>query len=212
MPDQSIKWLQTKGYKVDGELSADTRYAWISMEITERKDNERNLNFLAHHDPLTGLKNRLQLPEKVKKEIVRSERGNHELSILMIDIDHFKAVNDRFGHSVGDEALCSLADILNKTIRSIDCVFRYGGEEFVVVLPEVSMAQAREIAERIRSKAEERRIKVEQTTYINITVSIGISIFPWDGKCYNSLVNAADLNMFTAKNSGRNCVKSAGGV
>ncbi|WP_271272647.1 diguanylate cyclase [Aliamphritea hakodatensis] len=207
-PDGSMKWVQTKGYRIDPENHEDDRYAWVSTDISERKSNEQNLNYLANHDPLTGLRNRLQLAERVENEIVRSERHGHSLALLIIDVDHFKSVNDCYGHMAGDLALCALAAVLKEQIRSIDSVFRYGGEEFVVILPEEPLEQALQVAGRIRQRVSEQPLQLESCD-VNITVSIGVSAYPADGDSYNRLVSVADGHLLNAKRQGRNCVQPA---
>lgn len=207
-PDGSMKWVQTKGYRIDPENHEDDRYAWVSTDISERKSNEQNLNYLANHDPLTGLRNRLQLAERVENEIVRSERHGHSLALLIIDVDHFKSVNDCYGHMAGDLALCALAAVLKEQIRSIDSVFRYGGEEFVVILPEEPLEQALQVAGRICQRVSEQPLQLESGD-VNITVSIGVSAYPADGDSYNRLVSVADGHLLNAKRQGRNCVQPA---
>ena len=206
LPDGSLKWIQTKGYKIEADPSGTERYAWVSTDISERKSNEQNLNYLANHDPLTGLRNRLQLAERVENEILRSRRRGYQLSLLMIDVDHFKSVNDRYGHVVGDRALCALAEVLKRTVRSIDTAFRFGGEEFVVMLPEESLEQALQVAERIRQLVTTQTIELEDQSSLGLTVSIGVAVFPQDGEDYDSLIREADRRLFTAKQGGRDCV------
>ncbi|WP_315982080.1 GGDEF domain-containing protein [Aliamphritea spongicola] len=208
LSDGSMKWVQTKGYRIEPANHNDDRYAWVSTDISERKSNEQNLNYLANHDPLTGLRNRLQLAERVESEIVRSKRHGHSLALLIIDVDHFKSVNDCYGHMAGDLALCALAAVLKEQIRSIDSAFRYGGEEFVVILPEESLEQALQVAERIRLRVSAQPLQLESGD-VNITVSIGVSVYPEDGDGYNRLVRVADDHLLNAKRQGRNCVQPA---
>ncbi len=208
LPDGSMKWVQTKGYRIEPQDPDDERYAWVSTDISERKSNEQNLSYLAHHDPLTGLRNRLQLAERVESEIIRSRRHGHSLALLIIDVDHFKAVNDCYGHMAGDLALCALAATLKEQIRSIDSAFRYGGEEFVVMLPEESLPQALQVAGRIRQRVSEQPLQLENGN-VHMTVSIGVSVFPADGESYSRLIRVADAHLLNAKQQGRNRVQPA---
>ncbi|WP_261843294.1 diguanylate cyclase [Aliamphritea ceti] len=206
LSDGSVKWIQTKGYRIEPGNLTDDRYAWVSTDISVRKSNEQNLNYLANHDPLTGLRNRLQLADRVSSEVIRSQRRGHSLALLIIDVDHFKLVNDQYGHMAGDLALCALAAVLKEQIRSIDSAFRYGGEEFVVMLPEESLSQALQVAERIRQRVADKPLQLENGE-VQITVSIGVSVYPADGDDYNRLIRVADRHLLNAKQRGRNCVQ-----
>ena len=146
-------------------------------------------------DGLTGLANRRGIEERLSDEVNRSIRFDHSLSLLMIDLDDFKSINDRFGHAAGDEALRATAKSIEGSIRSIDLAGRYGGEEFLVILPETATPGAEIVAERIRSW-------VEQTG--EITVSIGLASL--DGETSNpaALIGAADAALYEAKRAGKN--------
>ena len=178
-------------------------------EAIARKQAEIKLRHLATHDSLTGLLNRKMFEQKVSHEIARAVRYNHPLSILMLDIDHFKQVNDTYGHSAGDAVLKSFARILQQAVRETDSIARYGGEEFVIILPETSTTVAMELAERMRLRVAEHPVMVDENTQLNITVSIGIANFPEHAQNRSTLVDAADQAMYNAKEAGRNLVKIA---
>ncbi len=165
----------------------------------------------AETDALTGLANRRKLRDS-GASAVRLARSNGEpLAILMIDIDHFKRVNDTFGHGVGDSALQTVADLCRKAIRQTDIAARFGGEEFVIVLPNTPESHALEIAERLRKAVQNVPIFSEAATPVRLTVSIGIACTKPDSQDdFDKLLNDADLAMYAAKNDGRNQVAGVG--
>jgi diguanylate cyclase (GGDEF)-like protein len=162
-------------------------------------------------DDLTGAYNRRKLKEDLREEIERAERYNNNLSILMIDIDWFKEYNDFHGHQKGDELLIKLVKILSYNIRFTDKLYRYGGEEFVVLLPETTEVQAKEVAEKLLKKVEEEKFEGEEKSQPNmiISVSIGISSYPKNGSSSIEIIHAADSALYKAKASGKNIVKVA---
>ncbi|KAB7624068.1 diguanylate cyclase [Alkalilimnicola sp. S0819] len=178
------------------------------MEITERKLLEQELAQLAIRDPLTGLFNRRELERRLCEELERSRRYGHALSLLMIDVDHFKAINDALGHERGDEVLCALSRQLQRSVRPMDYVARYGGEELLIVLPELSAEQARGLAERIRSETE-AAYPGSHPAGGPLTLSIGVAAYPAHGASVAGLLRAADQAMYSAKRAGRNCVRLA---
>jgi diguanylate cyclase (GGDEF)-like protein len=161
-------------------------------------------------DGLTGVWNRRYLQLTLTKEIERGQRFGRPLSVLMMDIDHFKNVNDAHGHQVGDEVLVELTRRAMSTIRGqIDALARYGGEEFVVVLPETPSDGARVVADKIRAVIRHRPFVEEGNTSVPLTVSIGVASFPEDGATADELIRAADLAMYRAKEAGRDRVETA---
>jgi diguanylate cyclase (GGDEF)-like protein len=161
-------------------------------------------------DGLTGVWNRRYLQLTLTKEIERAQRFDRPLSVLMMDIDHFKLVNDAHGHQVGDEVLVELTRRTMSTIRGqIDALARYGGEEFVVVLPETPREGARIVADKILSVIRHRPFGEDGEAAVPLTVSIGVAAFPEDGSTADELVRAADLAMYRAKEAGRNRVETA---
>jgi two-component system cell cycle response regulator len=171
-----------------------------------RADNAR-LEALAHTDPLTHLLNRRALTIRLVAELERVRRYNSPLTMLMIDLDHFKMVNDTYGHLVGDEVLRGIAVILQRSLRSVDMVARYGGEEFVIVLPETGEHGAVVFAERIRQRVEQHVFEVGPGRNIRVTVSIGLSSFPAPHvESAEDLFARADAALYRAKEKGRNRV------
>jgi diguanylate cyclase (GGDEF)-like protein len=169
----------------------------------------RTLETLAITDGLTGLYNHRHFQDTLEKEIRRCDRENRLLSLLLIDIDHFKQYNDRFGHTEGDAALRRVAGQIMKAIRSTDLAFRYGGEEMAVLLPSCGKEQATDVAEKIRVAISTHTARAGRFGAKN-TVSIGVATFPEDGRVARALVDIADAALYKAKASGRDRVVQAG--
>jgi diguanylate cyclase (GGDEF)-like protein len=163
----------------------------------------------AIRDPLTNLYNRRYLEEMMERETRRAVRGEHGLGVLMLDLDHFKNFNDTHGHDAGDTVLRETAAFLLKSVRAEDIVCRFGGEEFVVILPvaDVKATQAR--AERIRSKLRELSVMHQGQSLGTITVSIGVAELPQHGTSPRELLDAADAALYRAKREGRDRVMVA---
>jgi diguanylate cyclase (GGDEF)-like protein len=136
----------------------------------------------------------------------RSQRYLHPLSLLMIDLDYFKQINDTFGHPAGDRVLCAVADILRRELRQVDQLARYGGEEFAAILPETAESEALAIANRIRQAIAARPLAISETEGAELTISIGLAIFPDDANSVEGLVEKADQSLYAAKAAGRNRV------
>lgn len=168
--------------------------------------NEEELAKLAHTDYLTGLNNRRHFMEKAQHELSRALRYRSECSILMLDIDLFKVVNDTYGHHVGDTVLQELSSYCQKTVRSIDILGRLGGEEFVVFLPETGDEKALEVAERLRMGIEQTPMAHVGDQVIQVTVSIGLMSGGREGASLDELLDFADQALYEAKRSGRNRV------
>lgn len=172
---------------------------------SELSKHQRTLRKIATNDGLTGIYNRRSFDMIIAKEFDRASRYERELSLLIVDIDHFKQVNDTYGHVAGDDVLKALANRLSKQLRTNDHLARYGGEEFVIILPETPLEMAHLLAERIRKSTEEREYQVGNQT-IHITLSIGISSFPSHADTLEEMIYHADSALYEAKDSGRNRV------
>lgn len=165
----------------------------------------QRVNELAVSDTLTGASSRRYCLERLDEEMLRSKKMKYNFSLLMIDIDHFKDFNDRYGHLVGDAILKEVARVIKENIRQIDLFGRYGGEEFLVILPETDKEQARFAAERIRQTMEQAQVQAYDEN-LKVTVSVGISGFAADAQDAAVLIDKADQALYQAKNSGRNKV------
>jgi diguanylate cyclase (GGDEF)-like protein/PAS domain S-box-containing protein len=210
-----------------GKNKEITHYIAIKQDITDRRESERELlkthNELklqyerikslqeklheqAVRDPLTGLFNRRYLQETLPREISRANREQNPVSVLMIDIDHFKSVNDTYGHHAGDLLLVALSEMLRSMTRESDVVCRYGGEEFVIVLPGATLEDTCSRAETFRHGFENLKISYEDNI-ISRTISIGVAAYPENGKEGDQLLMAADRAMYKAKDTGRNRIR-----
>lgn len=163
---------------------------------------------LVIHDPLTELLNKREFDKRLKHEITRARRYEKPVSMLMIDIDLFKRVNDSYGHQVGDIVLHLVSKLIAGQVRSIDHVARYGGEELVVIMPEMTNHDARKKAESIRQSIEQQQLFYNESDYLQVTVSIGVATFPQDANDPDELVAAADKALYVAKREGRNRVEA----
>ncbi|MHB1310781.1 MAG: GGDEF domain-containing response regulator [Gemmatimonadaceae bacterium] len=173
---------------------------------TTKADNAR-LEVLAHTDPLTQVLNRRALTVRLASELERARRYDSVITLLMVDLDHFKLINDTYGHLVGDEVLKEVATLLQNEVRSVDVVARYGGEEFVVVLPETSLVGATTFAERVREFVEATPFAASQGEPVRITASIGVSSYPSTTiHSVDDLFARADEALYRAKADGRNRV------
>jgi len=190
---------------------ADAQLLWIlalvaENQLTREHGNETLIRF-AFTDFLTGLKTRGYFEQQLELEIKRSERKKQEFALLMIDIDFFKPLNDRYGHHAGDQVLRDVSAILVKDMREVDTVARYGGEEFVIILPETSQHGALFVAQRLRKAVEQSKFFAGSPQAVeSLTISIGIAIFDQDASFKRDLIENADAALYAAKKQGRNQV------
>ncbi|MDV6345683.1 diguanylate cyclase [Nitrosomonas sp. Is37] len=178
----------------------------ISTDITEFELLKGKLEQQARQDYLTGLFNRRFFMEQGHAELVRAQRYGHALSVLMLDVDHFKKINDKHGHQTGDAVLKRLADVMRKILRTVDIIGRVGGEEFAVLLPETDLQRATEVAERLREETAHAVVTSVTGMPLNFTVSIGVASLEGKDIDLNTLINQADRALYQAKESGRNRV------
>lgn len=170
----------------------------------ELEDKKQQLQKMARYDQLTGLCNRRWFEEQLQQEFERAHRYDRDMSLLMIDLDHFKHVNDTFGHDAGDRVLEEVGTILSEETRDPDVPGRYGGEEFAVFLPETDPTEAHKTAERIRSTLADQTFRSEDEQEFQVTCSIGIAGRREDMNEFTDLVKSADNCLYEAKDSGRN--------
>lgn len=168
--------------------------------------SREELEELSFRDGLTGLFNRREFHRRLEIEIERSKRNGAPVSLLMMDFDYFKSINDTFGHQAGDEVLRFVGGLILDEVRPADQVARYGGEEFAIILPNTTAPGGLAMAERLRDLVSSREISVAPGQTIKPTVSIGVAIFPDDSETERTLVSSADQALYAAKNTGRNQV------
>lgn len=181
----------------------------LALMLFRRK--EVHLRFLARHDALTGLLNRYSLDEYAAREIARSARGENELSLVVLDLDNFKQVNDQHGHAAGDQVLVQAARRLHEVIREGDIAFRVGGEEFLVLLPGAGHEVAPRVAERLRMALVDRPFECLDRS-MTVSTSVGVVTFDPLRDDWESLLRRADQALYRAKGMGRNRVEVAGGL
>lgn len=175
----------------------------LAMSVKLLNENNQKLTWLAMYDPLTNLFNRRALINQVHQELANKTMNVHSTSLILIDLDYFKAVNDTFGHDVGDQVLMHVADFLSANVRKQDLIARWGGEEFVILLGDTSIEQSEQIATNLQEK-----MKLENFLPVtSMTFSAGVATLS-AGQSFDDLIANADKALYTAKKSGRNCVKS----
>lgn len=178
-------------------------YVSSFSDITQRKEAERRIEFLAHHDMLTGLPNRALFADRLEQALLNAERNDHQVGLLFLDLDKFKSINDTLGHLAGDQLLQSVATRLTACVRETDTVCRQGGDEFLVLLSEVGgRGDVERIAEKIITAMEGTHRVLESD--IVVTFSIGVAVYPEDGADSASIIHHADAAMYRAKARGRN--------
>ena len=187
---------------VTDEKKQPTHYIGVFSDITDSKQDQQRLEFLAHHDALTGLPNRVLLRDRVEVAAINAKRNHRNAALVFLDLDNFKAVNDSLGHPIGDKLLVSLVERISQCLRESDTLSRLGGDEFVAVLSEIREAEDAAIVARKILAAVETPIVVEGHS-LNMTFSIGIAIFPEDGDDFDSLLRNADTAMYHAKKAGK---------
>ena len=208
--DGRYKWFYDRGKITQRNTNGKPEFAaGIVFDISEKKENEQKLinknkllEIQSSTDALTGVLNRRAIIEKLDKCANQALVNHSPLSIILLDIDHFKKINDENGHLYGDKVLGMVATTISKLIRDIDSVGRYGGEEFLIILPNTDRSEAIIIAERIREAV--KIIDLPQNNFV--TISGGVAVL--DGDSITELINKADMKLYEAKNDGRNRIKS----
>jgi diguanylate cyclase (GGDEF)-like protein len=190
----------------DGSIKAVTV---ISKDITERKQAEEELTYMVTHDPLTGLPNRMLFNDRLTLALAQARRHKMDLAVMLLDLDNFKNVNDGFGHNVGDQLLRAVGNRLTGLLRRGDTVARVGGDEFLVLLPEIiRITDAATVTHNILEAF--RKPFTLDDHELQITTSIGVVIYPHDGDDADTLMKHADIAMYRAKDKGRNTYQCYG--
>lgn len=187
----------------------------VGFVFMSRDRADENNRVLAALDPLTGVANRRSLIAALDRDVARAQRMREPMALMMVDIDHFKDVNDRYGHPAGDRVLCSVVNVLRQRVRAQDLVGRYGGEEFLVLLPDTGLAGAEQLARELCKAAEESCCPVDGVPGPGIAVTVSIGVFGGrleSGDSWDMLIAAADRALYQAKNNGRNRVEVATGL
>ncbi|MCG6656284.1 GGDEF domain-containing protein [Halomonas campisalis] len=200
LPGGRCRWVALRAQPED----ADSGVLWhgLMIDITEQMAEEARLRKLSDTDPLTGLPNRRKLINRLNEEVSLCNRHGTPLSFMLLDLDHFKQINDTWGHLQGDQVLTELGTLCRQVLREEDTVGRLGGEEFAVVLPLTPMVRCRPLAERLRQRIEAHDFGIEPG---QITVSIGLAEYRL-GEPRDTLIERADRSLYAAKHQGRNRV------
>ena len=187
----------------------------VGFVFMSRDRADENNRVLAALDPLTGVANRRSLIAALDRDVARAQRMREPMALMMVDIDHFKDVNDRYGHPAGDRVLCSVVNVLRQRVRAQDLVGRYGGEEFMVLLPDTGLTGAQQLARALCKAVEESRCPADGVPGPGIAVTVSIGVFGGrleSGDSWDMLIAAADRALYQAKNNGRNRVEVATGL
>lgn len=201
-----LEWTGKGLTNSEGKL---VEFVGIARNVTDRLDLIDNLAQQANHDDLTGLANRRFLMRQARLELTRAVRYQYPLSLLMLDIDHFKEVNDQYGHLSGDMVLKQLGSEMSLFLREHDLIGRIGGEEFAVLLPETNLDEAAVIAERLRKQVATLTFSVLHQSPIPLTISIGVASSMEVDHALEKLWHIADMRLYQAKSSGRNQIVRA---
>ena len=210
--DGTTFWCYLSGKLLD---QADPKGGsiWILLDIGAQRTAQdallartEELHYLSLHDPLTGLFNRRHMDEVLAREVQLARRKGRRLSAIMLDIDHFKRFNDQYGHEAGDAVLREVGTLLTSQVRDTDIACRYGGEEFLLLLPEFALEAAADRAEILRLKMHELDLSFQQHHLGRITVSLGVAELPEHAETGDELMAAADAALYQAKRAGRDCV------
>lgn len=216
LPGGAAIWLEIYTYPIFDQNRNVTHVVQYSRDITDRKKAEdekkqliTTLNHLSTTDSLTGLLNRRALTDTLHHEIDRAQRYGGVLSLILCDVDKFKKINDTYGHAAGDRALQAVAEALKKSLRKADILGRYGGDEFMIILPETSLDGAKNLAEKIRLFSSESDVKLPGKGSLRLSLSIGVASCCTAGDDIDTLVSLADSALYLSKEGGRNMVSAA---
>lgn len=216
LPDGSDAWFEILTYPIFDQQKNVSHVVEYSRDITFRKKEEeekeeliKKLNHLSTTDSLTGLLNRRALNDKLGHEIERASRYNNDLSLIICDVDLFKHINDTYGHTAGDRALTAVSEVLRQTLRKADILGRYGGDEFMIILPETSHAGALSLAEKVRSAVEGLELDLPGNKRTLLTLSIGVASCCMPEDSLDTIVSLADAALYRSKEAGRNTISSA---
>ncbi|MBI5075410.1 MAG: sensor domain-containing diguanylate cyclase [Nitrospirae bacterium] len=209
------EWVEIYTYPIVSREGIVTHVVEYVRNITARKRAEqeshrfiKELETLSSEDSLTGLQNRRMIFERIRHEIERVRRYKAELSLIFCDLDYFKEINDTYGHKAGDVVLKTIADVLRGSVRTSDVVGRYGGDEFLLVLPQTSLKGAQELAERIRISVQDTKFEMPDGKSVGTTMSIGVAFYDGTETDVDALISRIDTALYVSKRSGKNQVYS----
>jgi len=196
------RWVESNAVPMHDSDRNITMILGITRDVTQRKENEKRIDYLANFDALTGLPNRTQLDIRIKDLLSIARRHKQEFSIMFLDLDHFKDINDTLGHRIGDELLIHASHRLKTILREEDTLARFGGDEFIILLPNIDMNGVSQVAQKLLDTLK-KPFDIDGNE-LSISVSIGIALYPNDGLDFDTLYKNADTAMYRAKKEGRN--------
>jgi diguanylate cyclase (GGDEF)-like protein len=199
-PDGQI-WFDGRISPLSSTFEEERAVLWVARNITERYILEEKLRRISDTDPLTGVYNRRRFVNELRERFSEFKRYARFAAVILLDIDLFKQVNDQYGHQTGDEVLCHLCVLWRKELRASDILARFGGEEFIILLPSTSIEQAAITAERLRTQVEAR------DTPPRVSISLGVSSFAPEDSSEDAIISRADEALYQAKRNGRNQVQ-----
>ncbi len=213
-PDGLNVWVEIYTYPIFDENGTVSYVIEYTRDITDRKKAEKEkkqliekLEYLSKTDSLTGLLNRRALIDRLEYEIDRTKRYGAELSLILCDMDYFKEINDTHGHAIGDKVLQIVSETISGSLRATDVAGRYGGDEFMVILPETALTGAENLAERIRSSVESVDFQIADEKWVRTSLSLGVTCFNTATEDINTLIKRADVALYASKRDGRNKVR-----
>ncbi len=205
--DGTLFWVKLEGNPIN-KSTDELLILWSFIDITKEVYYRKELELLASTDPMTKLYNRRYFSELATTVVQLAKRSGLVYSVIMVDIDKFKRINDAYGHKVGDEVIIALAKVLKCNGRKSDIVSRWGGEEFVILLPQTKLDGAAEIAEKLRKNVERLQVFAGEDNKISFTISLGVATVNFeDCPDVEAVINNADKALYVAKESGRNRVE-----
>ncbi len=204
-PDTWLLLMQDISEQENALMQLKKQNEELQQRLTDIEQLKNRIREQSIRDPLTNLFNRRFLNEFMERELALSRRNQKPLAVVMLDLDHFKQLNDQFGHQTGDKVIEMVAKHLLRQSRRTDILFRYGGEEFLVILPNTNATQARHLAENWRVHVEQAQVFAKHQA-VNITLSAGVAVYPEHGTTAFNLIEAADEALYQAKAAGRNQV------
>ena len=207
--DGSELWMDINFVPLFDDNDTLVYYVAIERDLTELKKLQFELEDMAKTDSLTGMATRQAFMQRANGEFNRARRYNRPLSIIMIDLDHFKSINDKYGHAAGDNVLSQIGMKCHSSLRDSDFLGRIGGEEFVLLLPDTTQASAVLVAERMREELCNTTVYLDKQNTLNITASFGVASMKKDDPDFKDMLHRADVAMYNAKHDGRNQVTSA---
>ncbi|CAM4198307.1 GGDEF domain-containing protein [Pseudoalteromonas byunsanensis] len=207
-------WFEGRIKALDFKIDEEGVVLWVASNISQRHELETRLRQQSDTDQLTGLFNRRRLERELSYHFNAFKRHGYAVSILMFDLDHLKLLNDSCGHHAGDQAICKIAQICQESLRQTDITCRFGGDEFVIVLPHLNLDQANTTAERLRVAVEQaflhnHQLHTQENIPVNISISIGVTEVSNQDDSYEQALKRADKALYQAKRGGRNRVVSA---